>query len=163
MSTAPRAPIFESVPDVLTYLANQHSRDVVLANGCFDPLHVGHVRYLQEAAAHGDSLVVAINNDASTRSLKGEGRPVISEQARASIVASLHGVSAVLLFGNATVADILRELRPATHAKGTDYTVESVPERKLAVELGINTVIVGDPKNHASTDVLNRLRDSQDK
>jgi len=131
---------------------------VVLANGCFDPLHVGHVRYLEGAKHHGDFLVVALNNDASTRSLKGEGRPVMPEGDRAALVAGVGVVDAVVLFGEVSVESILERLRPAVHAKGTDYTVERVPERDCAKRLGIETVIVGDPKSHASSAVVETIR-----
>jgi len=131
---------------------------IVLANGCFDPLHVGHVRYLVGAKAHGDFLVVALNNDESTRRLKGPSRPAVPEADRAAVLAGLSVVDAVVLFGDATVEGILEALRPAVHAKGTDYTVETVPERELAKRLGVETVIVGDPKSHASRDVIDEIR-----
>jgi rfaE bifunctional protein nucleotidyltransferase chain/domain len=131
---------------------------VVLANGCFDPLHVGHARYLEGAKRHGDFLVVALNNDASTRSLKGEGRPIMPGGDRAALVAALAVVDAVVLFGDPSVEAILERLRPAVHAKGTDYTVETVPERNQAKRLGIETVIVGDPKAHASSAVVETIR-----
>lgn len=134
-----------------------HTR-VVLANGCFDPLHVGHVRYLEGAKRHGDFLVVALNNDASTRALKGEGRPVMPEGDRAALVAAVALVDAVVLFGDPSVEAILERLHPAVHAKGTDYTVETVPERDCAKRLGIETVIVGDPKSHASSAVVEAIR-----
>lgn len=154
------APIY---PDIET-LAKTIDRDacgrIVLANGCFDPLHVGHVRYLDEARSHGDFLVVALNNDDSTHRLKGDGRPVVKETDRAAILASIAGVDAVVLFSEDTVAEILEMLRPAVHAKGTDYTVETVPEREVARRLGIDTVIAGDPKSHASRDIVDAIRRS---
>ncbi len=122
------------------------AKRVVLANGCFDPLHVGHVRYLYGAKSHGDFLVVALNDDASTPDLKGERRPIIPAAHRARILASLEMVDAVLVFSARDVSRILSAIRPACHAKGTDYTVETVPERDVSRALGIETVIVGDPK-----------------
>lgn len=132
-------------------------RGLVLANGLFDLLHVGHVRYLEGARAEGERLVVALNGDASARRLKGEGRPVIPLVERLEIVASLRCVDWATWFDVDRVEGLLRLLRPAVHAKGTDYTVESVPERSVAQSLGIRTAIVGDPKNHASSDLLRRL------
>ena len=131
---------------------------VVLANGCFDPLHVGHVRYLEDARRCGDFLVVALNNDDSARRLKGSGRPVVGETDRAAVLAALACVDAVVLFGQDSVAAILERLHPDVHAKGTDYSVETVPERDISRRLGIETVIAGDPKSHASSDVLARLK-----
>jgi rfaE bifunctional protein nucleotidyltransferase chain/domain len=121
-------------------------------------MHVGHARYLADAAAHGDFLVVAVNDDAGTRRMKGEGRPVVPARDRAMLVAALSCVDAVLLFPDDTVERVLREIRPAVHAKGTDYTTETVPERAVARELGIETVIAGDPKTHASREVVARVR-----
>jgi D-glycero-beta-D-manno-heptose 1-phosphate adenylyltransferase len=131
---------------------------VVFANGCFDILHVGHVRYLQAARAEGDVLVVAINSDSSVRELKGAGRPVLDENARARLVAALRAVDYVVIFSEPTVEPLLRELRPDVHAKGTDYTVDRVPERAIAKELNIRVAIVGDPKNHSTRDMLQALR-----
>lgn len=133
-------------------------RKIVLANGVFDLLHVGHVRYLQAARAQGDVLVVAINSDASTRKLKGEGRPILTERARATLVAALEAVHYVLIFDEANVESLLREFQPDVHAKGTDYTAETVPERELAKLLGIRVAIVGDPKNHSTRDLLAHVR-----
>lgn len=131
---------------------------IVLANGCFDILHVGHVRYLQGARALGDRLVVAINSDAGTRALKGDGRPILPEQARAELVTAVRGVDAVVIFAELTVEPLLRALRPDIHAKGTDYTPESVPEAAVAAECGIAVRIVGDPKHHSTRSLLTRLR-----
>jgi rfaE bifunctional protein nucleotidyltransferase chain/domain len=133
---------------------------VVLANGVFDLFHVGHVRYLAGARAEGDFLIVAVNADESARTLKGAGRPFLPAKERAEIVAALECVDRVVIFGESTVGDLLTSLRPDVHAKGTDYTVESVPERSLAAGLGIRTAIVGDPKDHSSTDLLRTIRDS---
>ena len=133
-------------------------RKIVLANGVFDLLHVGHVRYLQAARAEGDVLVVAINSDASTRKLKGKGRPILTERARATLVAALEAVHYVVTFDEANVESLLREFQPDVHAKGTDYSAETVPEQELAKLLGIRVAIVGDPKNHSTRDLLARVR-----
>ena len=152
------APIFHDTEALARHLARQPQSRVVLANGCFDPLHVGHVRYLEGARECGDFLVVALNNDSSTRALKGDGRPVVGEADRARLLAGVRAVDAVLLFGEPDVSGILNSLHPACHAKGTDYTVETVPELETSTRLGIETVIVGDPKSHASSDVVKSLR-----
>ena len=131
---------------------------VVLANGCFDVLHVGHVRYLQGARREGDVLVVAINSDQSVRSLKGKGRPVLPAEARARLVAGLAAVRYVVIFDEPDVTRLLSILRPDVHAKGTDYTTETVPERETARRLGVRMAIVGDPKQHSTRDLLARLR-----
>lgn len=136
----------------------REGRTVALANGCFDILHVGHVRYLEDSAREADALVVAINADASVRGLKGEGRPVLDEQARATLVAALRCVDAVVIFGEPTVTSVLDALRPDVHCKGTDYTVESVPERAFVAGYGGRTAIVGDPKDHSTRDLLGRIR-----
>ena len=137
-------------------------RKIVLANGIFDLLHVGHVRYLQAARAEGDLLVVCVNSDASTRKLKGEGRPILTERARAWLVAALAAVNHVVIFDELDVQPLLRELRPDVHVKGTDYTAETVPEAGLAAQLGIRVAIVGDPKQHSTRDLLARLRRPSD-
>jgi rfaE bifunctional protein nucleotidyltransferase chain/domain len=131
---------------------------VVLANGCFDVIHVGHVRYLEEAAAHGDLLVVAVNDDDSTRRLKGEGRPVMPASERSEIISAMRFVDFVLIFGDDTVDGVMRALRPDFHAKGTDYTVETVPEIETAREIGCVTVITGDAKDRSSRGIIARLR-----
>ena len=131
---------------------------LVLANGLFDLLHVGHVRYLEAARAEGRALVVALNTDRSARALKGPSRPVVPLAERLEMVAALRCVDYVTWFDEDTVENLLRHLRPAAHAKGTDYTVESVPEREVARSLGIRTVIVGDPKRHASSEMIERLK-----
>jgi rfaE bifunctional protein nucleotidyltransferase chain/domain len=135
----------------------QRGERVVLANGCFDLLHVGHVRYLEGARREGDILVVGVNSDASTSRLKGPGRPVLSEAARAELVAALAMVDAVVIFAEPDVGALLRDLRPDVHAKGTDYTAETVPEREIAAQLGIRVAIVGDPKRHSTRELLARL------
>jgi D-glycero-beta-D-manno-heptose 1-phosphate adenylyltransferase len=137
-------------------------RRIVFANGVFDLLHVGHVRYLQAARAEGDVLLVAVNSDASTRRLKGEGRPILTERARAALVAALAAVDYVIIFDDPDVKSLLREFHPDVHAKGTDYTPDSVPERDLARLLGIRVAIVGDPKQHSTRDLLARLRQTAD-
>jgi D-glycero-beta-D-manno-heptose 1-phosphate adenylyltransferase len=134
------------------------SRKIVFANGVFDLLHVGHVRYLEAARAEGDLLVVGINSDSSTRKLKGPGRPILTERARATLVAALKSVNYVVIFDELDVNSLLKELQPDVHAKGTDYTADTVPERELAALLGIRVAIVGDPKQHSTRDLLARLR-----
>ena len=131
---------------------------ITLANGCFDLLHVGHVRYLHAAKKLGGRLVVAINSDDSVRRLKGEGRPVIPAEERAEILAAMSDVDAVVIFPEPDVRALVREIRPNVHAKGTDYTAESVPERDTVIECGGRVEIVGDPKDHSATDIIrNRL------
>jgi rfaE bifunctional protein nucleotidyltransferase chain/domain len=132
-------------------------RTVAFANGCFDLLHVGHVRYLQGARAEADTLVVAVNSDASVRGLKGEGRPVLDEAARAELVASLRCVDHVVIFDDPTVDRLLTTLRPDVHCKGTDYTVDTVPERETVRAYGGRVAIVGDPKDHSTRELLARL------
>jgi len=132
---------------------------ITLANGCFDLLHVGHVRYLHAAKQLGGRLVVAINSDDSVRKLKGEGRPIIPAEERAEILAAISDIDAVVIFSEPDVRAIVREIRPNVQAKGTDYTAESVPERDTVIECGGRVEIVGDPKDHSATDIIrNRLR-----
>ena len=152
------APVFADASRLRGFIEDAGANRVVLANGCFDPLHVGHVRYLGGAKEHGDFLVVAVNDDRSTAALKGEGRPVLPAADRAELVAAIEVVDAVLVFAESDVGKILETLRPSFHAKGTDYTVETVPELEVARGLGIETVIVGDPKSHASREIVNRIR-----
>jgi rfaE bifunctional protein nucleotidyltransferase chain/domain len=130
--------------------ARQQGRRIVFANGCFDTLHVGHVRYLAGAKQEGDLLVVGINSDSSVKELKGPGRPILDEQARAALVAAQRDVDYVIIFSEPNVESLLEEFRPDVHAKGTDYSVETVPERAVAARLGIRVAIVGDPKNHST-------------
>ena len=132
-------------------------RTIAFANGCFDLLHVGHVRYLQGAAAEADRLVVAVNDDRSVLALKGPGRPILPASDRAELVAALRGVSYVVVFGDRTVERLLTLLKPDVHCKGTDYTVESVPERASVQEYGGRTAIVGDAKAHSTRDLVARL------
>ena len=134
---------------------------LVLANGIFDLLHVGHVRYLEAARAAGERLVVALNSDESARRLKGEGRPLIPLAERLELVAALACVDWATWFEEDHVEEVLRRLRPAAHAKGSDYTVESVPEHAAAQALGIRTIIAGDPKRHASSDLIRRIREGR--
>jgi len=136
-------------------------RTMALANGCFDLLHVGHVRYLEGARAEADRLVVAVNDDESVRMLKGAGRPLMAEKDRAEMIAALRGVDYVVLFSGRTVAPVLEAIRPDIHCKGTDYTVDSVPERDIVAAYGGRTAIVGDPKDHSTRDLVARIRDSE--
>lgn len=136
---------------------------VVLANGCFDLLHVGHVRYLEGARREGDFLVVAVNSDRSVRRLKGPGRPILAEQDRAELVAALRPVDLVFVFDDPTVDQVIRCLCPHVHAKGTDYTKESVPERETMARIGGRVAIVGDPKSHSTRDLLARIRSLADR
>lgn len=131
-------------------------QQIVLANGCFDLLHVGHIRYLRGAKALGGKLVLAMNSDASVRQMKGEGRPLMPEQERAEIVAALSDVDAVVLFEEPDVRALIREIRPDIQAKGTDYTRENVPERDEVMAYGGRIEIVGDPKDHSTSELLKR-------
>jgi rfaE bifunctional protein nucleotidyltransferase chain/domain len=131
---------------------------IVLANGCFDVLHVGHVRYLQGARALGDLLVVGINSDAEVARLKGEGRPMLGQHDRAELVASLEAVDAVTIFDEPTVTELLLAIRPDVHAKGTDYTEETVPERDVVRSYGGSVRIVGDPKDHSTSELISRFQ-----
>jgi len=133
-------------------------RSIAFANGCFDLLHVGHVRYLQAAAREADRLVVAINDDRSVSALKGKGRPILAAADRAELVAALRGVDYVTIFPEPTVTPLLLALRPDVHCKGTDYTVETVPERDTVLGYGGRIAIVGDPKDHSTHDLLARIR-----
>jgi rfaE bifunctional protein nucleotidyltransferase chain/domain len=132
-------------------------RTIALANGVFDLLHVGHIRYLEGAKAEADVLIVAVNDDESVRTLKGEGRPVMNQADRAELIAALRCVDYVVVFSGRTVGDLLLRLRPDVHCKGTDYTVESVPERPIVESYGGRTAIVGDAKDHSTRDLLSRL------
>ncbi|MFQ5828002.1 MAG: adenylyltransferase/cytidyltransferase family protein [Candidatus Methylomirabilia bacterium] len=130
---------------------------LVLANGCFDLLHVGHVRYLKAAKQLGDVLMVALNSDASARRLKGPGRPVVSQDERAEILAALSPVDYVLIFDDDTVDGLVRRLRPSVHAKGSDYSVETVPERRAVRDAGGQVAIAGDPKAHSSRELISTI------
>lgn len=135
-------------------------RTVAFANGCFDVLHVGHVRYLADAKAQADRLIVAINDDGSVKGLKGPGRPILSAADRAEMVAALESVDYVVLFSDPDVHRLLRLLKPDVHCKGTDYTPETVPERDTVLSYGGRVAIVGDPKDHSTRDLLARIRSS---
>jgi D-glycero-beta-D-manno-heptose 1-phosphate adenylyltransferase len=137
--------------------ARADGRTVAFANGCFDMLHVGHVRYLEAAAQEADILVVAINDDASVRRLKGEGRPILDAGSRASLVAAIRCVDYVVVFPEPTVAPLLEALQPDVHCKGTDYTADSVPERDVVARYGGRVAIVGDPKDHSTRDLIARI------
>ena len=130
---------------------------VSFANGCFDLLHVGHTRYLQAAAAEGDRLVVAINDDESVRRLKGKGQPILAAADRAKIVAALWCVDYVVIFPEPTVGPLLLAVKPDVHCKGTDYTLDTVPERDIVTAYGGRIAIVGDPKDHSTRDLLVRI------
>jgi rfaE bifunctional protein nucleotidyltransferase chain/domain len=138
--------------------ARAAGRSVALANGLFDLLHVGHLRYLEAASGEADLLVVGINSDRSARALKGPGRPVVPEAERAEIVAGFGCVGLVVVFDAPTVEGLLRTLRPDVHCKGTDYTADSVPEAAVARELGIRVAIVGDRKQHSTREIIGRLQ-----
>ena len=135
----------------------RRGRTIAFANGCFDLLHAGHVRYLQAAAAEADRLIVAVNDDV-TAAAKGPGRPILKAEERAELVAALRGVDCVTIFSEPTVAPLLELLRPDVHCKGTDYTTASVPERATVLGYGGRIAIVGDPKNHSTRDLLARIR-----
>ncbi len=142
-------------------IARRNGARIVLANGCFDLLHVGHVRYLEAARALGDLLVVGVNSDAQARALKGEGRPFVNERERAEVVASLRAVDLVTIFHEPTVEALLLAVRPDYHAKGTDYTEETVPERDVVRSYGGRVRIVGDPKDHSSTEMLLKVKSEE--
>ena len=133
-------------------------RSIALANGCFDLLHAGHIRYLEGAKAQADRLVVAINDDDSTRRLKGPGRPILSAADRGELVSALKSVDYVVIFPEPDVNDLLAVLKPDVHCKGTDYTAETVPERETVRSYGGRTAIVGDPKDHSTRGLLDRIR-----
>ncbi len=141
----------EDLPELLK------GKKVVLANGCFDILHVGHLRYLQGARKLGDALVVAINSDRSVRTIKDEGRPILTENERIALVSALGCVDYIVVFDEPDVSRVLDILRPAVHAKGTDYTEETVPERDKVLAYGGSGRITGDPKNHSTRDIIERI------
>src|SRR5207244_9452664 len=134
-------------------------KTIAFANGCFDLLHVGHVRYLQGAAAEADRLIVAVNDDRSVAGLKGAGRPILPAADRAELVPALRRVHYVVVFSDATVERLLQLIRPDVHCKGTDYTVDTVPERAVVAAYGGRTVIVGDPKHHNTRELIARIRE----
>ena len=132
----------------------KYSEKIILTNGAFDLLHVGHIRYLRAAKQLGGKLVVAINSDSSVRALKGDGRPIVPENERAEIIAALSDIDAVVIFPEPDVRALVREIRPDIHAKGTDYTTDTVPERDTVIECGGRVEIVGDAKDHSTTEIL---------
>ena len=136
----------------------QAGRTVVFTNGCFDLLHVGHIRYLQSAKKEGDVLLTAVNSDKSVRALKGPERPIMPEEERVEILAALECTDLILLFDDKTVDRLLNQLRPDVHAKGTDYTPESVPERETVLAYGGKIAIVGDPKDHSTRDFISSIK-----
>jgi rfaE bifunctional protein nucleotidyltransferase chain/domain len=148
-----------SESDLVAAVARERAqhKTIAFANGCFDLLHVGHIRYLRGAAAEGDRLVVAVNDDRSVTRLKGSGRPILAAADRAELVSALRGVDYVVVFPDGNVERLLRLLEPEVHCKGTDYTVESVPERETVKAYGGRTAIVGDPKDHATKELLARI------
>ncbi len=133
---------------------------IILSNGCFDLFHVGHIRYLAGAKALGGTLVVAINSDCQVKALKGDGRPFMPESERAEIVAALECVDLVTIFDEPTVTETILAIRPDIHTKGTDYTVDNVPEREVVRSIGGKVAIVGDPKDHSSTEMIERTRET---
>jgi len=137
----------------------RRGRSIAFANGCFDLLHVGHIRYLQDAARQADVLIVGVNGDDSVCKLKGPGRPVMAEQERAELISAIRGVSYVTIFREESPARLLGVIRPDVHCKGTDYTAESVPERDVVQSYGGRVAIVGDAKNHSTSEILRRMRD----
>lgn len=134
---------------------------IVLANGCFDVLHVGHIRYLAGARSEGDLLIVGVNSDEQVREQKGEGRPILPAAQRAEIVAALESVNYVTVFDEPTVVELLLVLKPDVHAKGTDYTVDTVPEREVVKSYGGRVAIVGDPKDHSTSEILSRMGENE--
>jgi D-glycero-beta-D-manno-heptose 1-phosphate adenylyltransferase len=148
-----------SEPELVEAVARDRAagRSVAFANGCFDLLHVGHVRYLHASAAEADRLIVAVNDDRSVAGLKGEGRPVLPAAERAELVAALRDVDYVVIFGDPTVERLLQLVKPDVHCKGTDYTVDTVPERGVVAAYGGRTAIVGDAKSHATRELLARI------
>ena len=136
----------------------KQGRTIAFANGCFDVLHVGHIRYLQDAAKEADVLVVGVNGDDSVRQLKGAGRPVMNERERAEIIAAIDGVKYVTIFSDDSPARLLGALKPDVQCKGTDYTADSVPERDVVRSYGGRVAIVGDPKDHSTTEILRKMR-----
>jgi len=138
--------------------ARKQGKSIAFANGIFDLLHVGHVRYLQDASCEADVLVVGVNSDDSARALKGEGRPVMTDRERAELIAAIRGVTYVTIFRDTSPARLIAVLQPDVHCKGTDYTAESVPERAIVLGYGGRVAIVGDPKDHSTTAILEKMR-----
>ncbi|HKX84511.1 MAG TPA: adenylyltransferase/cytidyltransferase family protein [Pyrinomonadaceae bacterium] len=152
------APILDR-NDLITLVADERDagRKIILTNGCFDIFHAGHIRYLAAAKELGGFVVVGINSDKQVRALKGEGRPHITESERAEIVSSMRFVDAVTIFDEPTVEDLIAAIRPDVHAKGTDYTEDTVPEREIVKKYGGRVAIVGDPKDHSSTELIAKM------
>ena len=149
----------QALPEI-SILVSKHQaagKTVVFANGCFDLLHVGHIRYLEAARALGDVLVLGLNGDKSVQQLKGPGRPLMTQQERAEILAALECVDYLVIFDEPTAKEVLETLKPDIHAKGTDYTRESVPERETVLSYGGSIAIVGDPKDHSTKDFLKQI------
>ncbi|MFH1904816.1 MAG: D-glycero-beta-D-manno-heptose 1-phosphate adenylyltransferase [bacterium] len=146
-----------NLPNLVRKLEKDNKK-VVFANGCFDILHVGHIRYLEQAKSLGDILIVGINDDESESQLKGHGRPIMPEEERIEIVAALECVNYVVLFSDLTVENLLRIIKPAIHAKGTDYTAETVPEQNIVLSYGGQIAITGDRKNHSTTDIIKKIQ-----
>ncbi len=146
--------------ELLAALATEreHGKKIAFANGCFDLIHVGHIRYLQDAARVADLLVVGVNGDDSVRVLKGEGRPLMPASERAEIISAIRGVSYVIVFDENSPSRLLQTLKPEFQCKGTDYTADSVPEAEIVKSYGGKVVIAGDPKDHSTTAVLERMR-----
>lgn len=138
--------------------ARKQAKSIAFANGIFDLLHVGHVRYLQDASREADVLIVGVNSDDSARALKGEGRPVMTDRERAELIAAIRGVTYVTIFRDTSPARLIAVLKPDVHCKGTDYTADSVPEREIVLAYGGRVAIVGDPKDHSTTAILKKMR-----
>jgi rfaE bifunctional protein nucleotidyltransferase chain/domain len=153
------APILTE-PELLRVIADerQHNRSIAFANGIFDLLHVGHVRYLQDASRQADVLVVGVNSDDSARALKGQGRPLTNERERAELVSAIRGVGYVTIFSDASPARLIAVIKPDVHCKGTDYTADTVPEAEIVRAYGGRVAIVGDPKDHSTTSILEKMR-----
>jgi rfaE bifunctional protein nucleotidyltransferase chain/domain len=157
-NNVPLAPILERTRLMARVAIERRSgTKIILANGCFDLFHVGHIRYLAGAKALGGILVVALNSDEQVRKLKGENRPFMNQTERAEIVSALKFVDYVTIFPEPTVEELIRAIRPDFHAKGTDYTVQTVPERAIVIECGGKVAIVGDPKDHSSTELIEKV------
>jgi len=146
-----------NLPNLVRKL-KEDNKKIVFANGCFDILHVGHIRYLEQARSLGDILIVGINDDKSESQLKGHGRPIMPEEDRIEIVAALGCVNYVVLFSDPTVENLLMIIKPAIHAKGTDYTTETVPERDIVLSYEGQIAITGDKKNHSTTDIIKKIQ-----
>jgi len=158
MSTASKVVTRERAAEIARE-ARAAGRRVVLTNGCFDVLHVGHLRYLEDARTRGDLLIVGINDDESVRRLKGAGRPLLAAEDRARLVAALRAVDCVVIFHEDNVRNLIAELRPDVHAKGTDYTEQNVPERDAVLAAGGEVAIVGDAKDHNTRDLIRSIRE----